>query len=39
MTKFDWYILQQFTRWYAKKTKRRKATSALRQVFEMLEKC
>ncbi|MDS1030971.1 group II intron maturase-specific domain-containing protein [Bacillota bacterium LX-D] len=38
MTKLDWYILQRFTRWYAKKTKRRKAFSALRQVSEMLEK-
>lgn len=35
MAKLDWYILQRFARWYAKKTKRRH-TSVWRQVNEMV---
>lgn len=36
MAKLDWYIIQRFCRWYAKKTKRRH-TSVWRQVNEMLK--
>ena len=36
LAKLDWYILQRFCRWYAKKTKRRH-TSVWRQVNEMLQ--
>lgn len=36
MAKLDWYILQRFCRWYAKKTKKRH-TSVWRQVNEMLQ--
>lgn len=36
MAKLDWYILQRFTRWYAKKTKRRHK-SAWQQVNEMVK--
>lgn len=36
MAKLDWYILQRFCRWYAKKTKRRHA-SVWRQVSDMLQ--
>ncbi|WP_434510908.1 group II intron reverse transcriptase/maturase [Desulfitobacterium sp. AusDCA] len=36
MAKLDWYILQRFCRYYAKKTKRRH-TSVWRQVSEMLK--
>lgn len=35
MAKLDWYIIQRFCRWYAKKTKRRH-TSVWHQVNEML---
>ncbi len=36
MAKLDWYIIQRFCRWYAKKTKRRH-TSVWHQVNEMLK--
>lgn len=36
MAKLDWYIIQRFCRWYAKKTKRRHVSSVWRQVNEML---
>jgi len=38
MAKLDWYIIQRFARWYAKKTKRRRLYSGWRQVVEMLNK-
>ena len=38
MAKLDWYIIQRFARWYAKKTKRRRPYSGWRQVVEMLNK-
>lgn len=37
MAKLDWYILQRFCRWYAKKAKKRH-TNVWRQVNEMLQK-
>jgi|GEM_PF-2256754 plasmid stabilization system protein ParE len=36
MAKLDWYIIQRFCRWYAKKTKRRH-TSVWHQVNKMLK--
>lgn len=37
MVKLDWYILQRFCHWYARKTKRRRHTSMWRQVNEMIQ--
>lgn len=37
LAKLDWYIIQRFCRWYAKKTKRRHISSVWRQVNEMLK--
>ena len=36
MAKLDWYILQRFARWYAKKTQRRRYASVLNQVVKMV---
>jgi group II intron reverse transcriptase/maturase len=36
MAKLDWYILQRFARWYAKKTQRRRYSSVLNQVVKMV---
>lgn len=37
MAKLDWYIMQRFCRWYAKKTKRRNASGVWYKVYEMLK--
>jgi len=36
MAKLDWYILQRFARWYAKKTQRRRYASVFNQVVKMV---
>jgi len=37
MAKLDWYILQRFARWYAKKTHRRRYASVWNQVGKMVK--
>jgi len=37
MAKLDWYILQRFARWYAKKTQRRRYASVWNRVVKMVK--
>nr|WP_274528493.1 group II intron reverse transcriptase/maturase [Paenibacillus piscarius] len=39
LAKLDWYILQRFTRWYAKKRNRRRWMSSFPEVKYMANKC
>ncbi|WP_244562982.1 group II intron maturase-specific domain-containing protein [Paenibacillus uliginis] len=39
LAKLDWYILQRFTRWYARKRQRRGWMSSFREVKYLASQC